>query len=118
MLGIKGWRAIALKQGIVAIPNERTLHTGAIPRGGGVVIAAVWLTLLAAFFLDGRVAHGDFVALFVGGAVMAVLGAVDDVVELDALPKFLVQVTVVGWGLYWIGGVPSAIFDLGWIGTL
>ena len=112
-----------MKRRIVALPNERTLHAGAIPRGGGIVIATTWLAFLAAYFLDGQIARGNFLALFVGGGLMALLGVLDDIIKLKALPKFLAQVIAVVLGLYWIGGVPAValstgVVDLGLAGTL
>jgi Fuc2NAc and GlcNAc transferase len=107
----------------VALPNERTLHAGAIPRGGGIVLATIWLAFLLVVFLDGHVEPGDFLALFIGGGAMALLGIVDDIVDLHALWKLVVQVIAVAWALHWIGGFPdiafaSAVVDLGMAGTL
>jgi Fuc2NAc and GlcNAc transferase len=111
LLGTAWWRTIALKRGIVAVPNERTLHAGAIPRGGGIVLATIWLVFVLVFFLDGQMNKGDFLALFIGGGVIALLGVIDDVVDLPALPKFVVQVIAVAWALYWIGGMPDIMFS-------
>ncbi len=123
LLGVQCWRVIALKLHIVALPNERTLHVGAIPRGGGIVFALVWLAFLAWLFVDQHIGRGDFLALFGGGACLAVLGIVDDAIDMKTLPKFLAQIVVVAWGLYWVGGVPDIVVgsvhvDLGWSGLL
>jgi Fuc2NAc and GlcNAc transferase len=123
LLGTAWWRSVALKHGIVAVPNERTLHAGAVPRGGGIVVAIIWLAFVLVHFVEGRVENGDFLALFVGGGAMALLGVIDDVVDLRARTKFVVQVIAVAWGLWWIGGMPSialstGVVDLGALGTL
>jgi Fuc2NAc and GlcNAc transferase len=122
LLGAIWWRGVALKHRIVAVPNERTLHSGAIPRGGGIVIATVWLAVLTYYFLDGSMGLADYLALFAGGAAMAALGLIDDVVDIKAPAKLAAQILIVAWGLYWIGGVPAVALsgepvDLGWIGT-
>ena len=123
LMGTMWWKSIALKLRIVANPNERTLHVGAIPRGGGIVFAGVWLAFLGMSFFNGQIGQGDFLALFVGGAVLAILGIVDDVTDLKALLKFVTQIVAVIWGLYWVGGMPdlalsSTRIDLGWPGLL
>jgi Fuc2NAc and GlcNAc transferase len=120
---VLSWKSLALRLRIVAIPNERTLHVGAVPRGGGIVVASVWLALLALLFSNDQVAQGDFLALFVGGAVVAILGIVDDVVDLKASLKLLVQIVAVIWGLSWVGGMPDFVLpfapeDLEWLGFL
>jgi len=122
LLGTIWWRGVALRHRIVAVPNERTLHAGAIPRGGGIIIASVWLVVLTYYFLDGSIALADYLALFVGGAAMAALGLVDDIINVRALAKLAAEIVVVAWGLYWIRGLPALALsgepvDLGWIGT-
>lgn len=122
-MGTMWWKSIALKLRIVATPNERTLHVGVIPRGGGIVIAGVWLAFLTMSFFNGQIGQGDFLALFGGGAALAVLGVVDDAIDVKALPKFVTHIVIVAWGLYWAGGMPdlalsSTQIDLGWPGLL
>ena len=121
LLGVLWWRGIALRLHIVAVPNERTLHVGAIPRGGGIVIAVVWLAFLAVLFAENQIGRGDFLALFGGGACLALMGIVDDAVDMKTLPKFLAQIVIVVWGLCWVGGTPDIVLgslhvEFGWPG--
>jgi Fuc2NAc and GlcNAc transferase len=52
----------------------------------------------------------EFLVLFGGGLIMAVTGFLDDILELKASIRFIIQFFAVGWGLYWIGGIPSTVF--------
>src|SRR5688572_15566787 len=84
-------RAHALQDGIIDVPNERSSHVVPTPRGGGIAIALVVLlgTLLAIALGVVEVASG--VALFAGGAMVAVIGYWDDRRGLPALPRFSVH---------------------------
>ena len=54
----------------------------------------------------------DFLVLFGGSMIMAVTGFLDDILELKASIRFIIQFFAMCWGLYWIGGICSnAIFE-------
>jgi Fuc2NAc and GlcNAc transferase len=71
-------RGIAVKNGIIDRPNERSSHLLPTPRGGGLAIVATCLPLqgilLWAKMLDLRLA----IVLMIGGALIAYVGFVDD----------------------------------------
>jgi len=121
MAGVFVWRSIALRFDIVAIANNRSLHVGRIPVGSGIVFAVVWLATIACAYAAGWVGTSDFLALFIGGVVLAALGLHDDATDSPALTRLLVHIIVVTPGLVWIGGFPAIpVFgytvDLGWFG--
>ena len=123
MVGVWSWKTIALRFNIVSIPNSRTLHTGAIPVGGGIVIAVVWLSCVTALHFTGSVEQNDFLAFSVGGGLLALIGAVDDAADVNPLFRFGSQILLVALGLYWLGGFPALLLpawspDLGWFGFL
>ena len=89
--GIALYRPLAIKRGIVAIPNERTLHQGVIPRGGGVVVAIVFLVSVVVLYAAGELPCRLFVALIVGGTAISVLGFVDDITHLGMRSRVLVH---------------------------
>jgi Fuc2NAc and GlcNAc transferase len=95
---------------IVAIPVERSLHNKVTPRGGGVIIAIVFLAFILVFYITRQIMVAEFLVLFGGGLIMAVTGFLDDILELKASIRFIIQFFAVGWGLYWIGGIPSTVF--------
>ncbi|MEM7281050.1 MAG: glycosyltransferase family 4 protein [Pseudomonadota bacterium] len=118
VIGVQFWRSVAPRFGFVAIPNQRTMHSGAVPVGGGIVFALIWLALLSVMYGLGQVSSTVFLALFGGGAALALLGVVDDIKNLSATMKFGSQIGVALWGLYWVGDMPnlailSNTFDLG-----
>ena len=109
-LGVYFLKKSALRLKIVAIPNERSLHNKVTPRGGGVIIAIVFLVFLLVFYIAKQIMLAEFLVLFGGGLIMAVTGFLDDILELKASIRFIIQFFAVGWGLYWIGGIPSTVF--------
>ena len=109
-LGVYFLKKYALRLKIVAIPNERSLHNKVTPRGGGVIIAIIFLAFILVFYITRQIMVAEFLVLFGGGLIMAVTGFLDDILELKASIRFIIQFFAVGWGLYWIGGIPSTVF--------
>ena len=109
-LGIYLLKKYALQLNLVAIPNERSLHNKVIPRGGGVIIAIIFLSFNLVFYVSSQMKTAEFLALFGGGLIISVTGFLDDILELKASIRFLIQFLAVGWGLYWVGGIPSIAF--------
>jgi UDP-GlcNAc:undecaprenyl-phosphate GlcNAc-1-phosphate transferase len=97
-------RRIALRYRIVDRPNSRRINRRPIPRSGGVAVAATFLVVAGAFLVINNATdlvtvpfamHPlDVVALFIGGAVAAVLGALDDLLDLRARWQFLGQIAL------------------------
>ena len=85
---------IVTRLGIVDHPEERRVNTAPLPRAGGLATAAAFLVVGAGFvLLNGAnqwvpapltIEPGDLVALFLGGAVAAAIGAIDDLFDLRA----------------------------------
>ncbi len=81
------YRNGALKRGIIAQVNTRTLHEHIVPRGGGVVIAATFSIATLAVWAGGSLSTTMCLALVGGGVAAATVGFVDDVHELRATTK-------------------------------
>lgn len=111
LVGTEVYARIARRLGIVSVPNERTLHKGIVPRGGGVVVATVVLAGVAVVYAGGGLATDWFLALFVGGAVTMVIGFIDDVRSLSPRLRIVVHGLVGLWAAIWLGGITS--IDLG-----
>ena len=87
-------RRVVLRYRIVDRPSARRVNTRPIPRSGGLAIAAAFLLVAGAFLALNANAGwvpvpltlepGDFLALFLGGAAAAALGAIDDLFDLRA----------------------------------
>jgi UDP-GlcNAc:undecaprenyl-phosphate GlcNAc-1-phosphate transferase len=97
-------RRIALRYRIVDRPNSRRVNRRPIPRSGGLAVAATFIAVAGVFLLVNEAGHLvavpfalhplDVAALFLGGSVAAVLGALDDLLDLRARWQFLGQVAL------------------------
>ncbi|HEY5856714.1 MAG TPA: MraY family glycosyltransferase [Aldersonia sp.] len=109
-LATGGVRLFAQWFGAVAVPRERDVHTAPVPRMGGV---GIYLGLGAALLFAGQLPAlqrgfeftNEISAALVAGLLIVAVGIVDDRWGLDALTKFVGQVTAAGvmvvMGLSW-----------------
>lgn len=120
-------RLIALRFGAVAIPRDRDVHVQPTPRLGGVgMYVGMAAALLFAQQLPALTRGFDFdspdvQAALVAGGVIVLVGVIDDKWGLDALTKFVGQVTAAGilvvMGVSWFiiynpfGGGSTVILD-------
>ena len=102
LLGVVA-REIALRTGAVARVRDRDVHAVPIPYFGGVAmlggLAAAYLVAHRLPFLslsDNQVFH-DAKFVLIGGAMICLLGVLDDLFELDALTKLGGQVLAAGF---------------------
>lgn len=96
-----GVRALALRAGLLDVPNDRSSHAGAIPRGGGIAIVLV--TLAGLVYLS-KVALIDMpIAIGLGGAAggIALVSWFDDRHGLSAPLRLGVQVLALLWFAVW-----------------
>jgi UDP-GlcNAc:undecaprenyl-phosphate GlcNAc-1-phosphate transferase len=92
--------ALAHRVGLLAYPDARKTHHGAVPQIGGVAIVASAIVGMSLLLTPGAA----FVAYLAGALIVFLLGLVDDYRELDYRLKFCVHciaatITVVGAGL-------------------
>lgn len=115
-------RRMALRYNAVALVRDRDVHTRPVPYFGGVaMLAGVTGALILATNLPwlGRfeLVQHDAWAVFVASVIICVVGVVDDVVQLGALPKLAGQVLAAGVVVlngvkfYWIP-LPNQIISL------
>ena len=101
----------AIKKSLVATVNERSSHSVPTPHGGGIAVSLTWFIGLIYLYINDEIDPALFYALIIG-AVIAVVGLVDDIVELSAKLRMVVF-TLVGFaGLYIIGGLDTITFGL------
>jgi len=103
-------RVLAVRVGAVAQVRDRDVHAIPIPYFGGVaMLGGLVISILVAWnlpFLGGEGTSqmfGDVAVVLVGGAVVCLVGVIDDVFELDAITKLAGE--VVAAGIVVIGGV-------------
>ncbi|GAB2661769.1 UDP-N-acetylglucosamine--decaprenyl-phosphate N-acetylglucosaminephosphotransferase [Prescottella soli] len=100
-LGTGAVRVVAIRFGAVAVPRDRDVHVQPIPRLGGVgMYIGMLVALLFAQQLPALTRGFEFTtdisAVLVAGFVIVLVGVIDDRWGLDALTKFVGQVTAAG----------------------
>lgn len=84
---------------VVDVPNKRSSHARVTPRGGGIALVAA---AIIGLFAAGSDHPGRSVLLMVSG-LLAMVGLIDDLRTLDALPRlgaqFLIVAGCLGWNL-------------------
>jgi UDP-GlcNAc:undecaprenyl-phosphate GlcNAc-1-phosphate transferase len=77
-------RRLALRYNIVDVPKEaRKIHTAPIPYLGGLAIFVSFVVVTLTFLPMSR----ELAALLLGGALLAVIGAIDDVHGISPWPR-------------------------------
>ncbi|WP_410481572.1 MraY family glycosyltransferase [Pseudomonas plecoglossicida] len=123
LLMTAGLRRYALARSVIDIPNARSSHTVPTPRGGGVAIVLAFLLAVLVLMLAGEDQLHTLVALGGGGALIAVIGFMDDHGHIAARWRLLGHFAAATWMLAWTGGLaPLSLFgwtlDMGWLGGL
>jgi len=88
---------LALRTGFVDHPVERSMHTEPKPYLGGV---AIFIAFAAAVFAGGGIRDPKTVGILVGGALIVLLGIVDDKVRLSVKVKLLGQILAAAMLVY------------------
>ncbi|MEA3513760.1 MAG: glycosyltransferase family 4 protein [Campylobacterota bacterium] len=101
----------AIKKSLVATVNERSSHTVPTPHGGGIAVSLTWLIGLIYLYMYDQIESSLFFALILG-VVIAVVGLVDDIVELSPKLRMVVFTAVGVVGIYIIGGLESISFGI------
>lgn len=104
-------RYYALRKSILDIPNERSSHQVPTPRGGGIAIVLTFLLSLVYLFIINKIDQNLFIALTVGGVVIAIVGYCDDLFTLSARLRIFVHLLAAVWAVYWLHGYP--VLNLG-----
>ncbi|WP_404940959.1 MraY family glycosyltransferase [Pseudomonas danubii] len=114
-------RRYALARSLMDIPNNRSSHSVPTPRGGGVAIVLSFLVAspFLTFFVD--MPWPYIWALWGAGALIAVIGFLDDHGHIAARWRLLAHFSASIWALAWLGGLPpvkllGVDFNLSWIG--
>jgi len=90
-LACMGWMRFAHARGLFDVPGGRRVHSQITPRGGGIGIALVLLLLTIVLALQASPLASAWCGLAIGIVLLTVLGLVDDLRSLSALPKFCLQ---------------------------
>ena len=104
---------LAFKLGATDQPNARKVHTKIMPRMGGL---AIFLSFIITFSILTK----DFteqLPIIVGAFGIILIGIVDDIYELRAMPKFLGQILTALIIVFW-GGLQVTFINLPFGGVL
>ena len=117
-------RRYALSRSLMDVPNARSSHSQPTPRGGGMAIVVAFLFALCIAFAMGMGVQTEyFYALSGAGALIALLGFLDEHGHIAARWRLLGHFTAAAWALFWLNGLPPVqilghVVDLGWFGYL
>jgi len=84
---------VGLRIGVLDVPNERSSHTSPVPRGGGLAVIVTFFVFLFAYpiVVDGPIDASIWRALLLGGAIIAVVGFIDDLNDIAARWRFVLR---------------------------
>ena len=102
-----GLRRYALAHNVLDVPNSRSSHRVPTPRGGGMAIVVACSLALVLLMLSDLLPAPLFYALSGSGALVALVGFVDDHRPLAARWRLLAHFLAATWGLFWLGGMPE-----------
>ena len=116
-------RRYALSRSIIDIPNARSSHSVPTPRGGGVAIVIAFLVSLPFLGAFDLVPWSQLIAVGGAGALVAVIGFMDDHGHIAARWRLLGHFAAAIWSLAWMGGLPPIVMfgfslDLYWFGHI
>jgi Fuc2NAc and GlcNAc transferase len=114
-------RKYAISRSLMDVPNARSSHVVATPRGGGVAIVVAFIVSLGLLYAAGLISSSAFFANAGAGAVIALIGFMDDHGHIAARWRLLGHFAAATWLLGWMGGLPpieifGSYLDLGWAG--
>ncbi len=90
-------RVLAFKIGAVDVPlDSRRIHKRPIPRIGGLAIYLSF-TITTMLFCDFT---QDLATIWIGGAVLVILGILDDIYRLNAWVKLVIQIAVAVFAVF------------------
>jgi Fuc2NAc and GlcNAc transferase len=99
-------RRYAVARSLLDVPNERSSHSTATPRGGGVAIVAATLVAMPVAGLLQWIPWPTVWALTGGGALVALVGFADDHGHVPAAWRLLAHLAAAAWVVAWMGGLP------------
>jgi len=117
-------RRLALRFGVFALPNHRTMHHGKIPKLGG---AAIFFAFIAASVLAGLLFPAQvhpfepaMASLLLGVVILMLVGSLDDKYDLNCNLKLFIEILVssiavaAGWRID-TAVLPGVEMQLGWL---
>ena len=101
----------AIKKSIMDIPNDRSSHTVATPRGGGLAIIISIYIGICILYSTNNIQSSLFYALL-SSLPIVIVSLIDDIISLSSKIRFLVQLLCAVLAVYFLGGINSIDFIL------
>jgi len=101
-------RRFALKNKIVSIPNERSLHVVPTPHGGGLAIVISWYVGISILFLSGIIEKNLYFA-FLSGVILTIVSLIDDLIGLKITTRLFFQFVTAITAFVFLGGLRQLI---------
>ena len=95
------------QQKLLDIPNARSSHQEATPRGGGVVFAFLWFLTLLGIFAFQKISLREVMVILPGTLMVTLLGYWDDYKDLTAKMRLIVQLLAAIFCVLIFGEVPA-----------
>lgn len=106
------YKKIAIRFSILANPNYRTLHKTLIPKGGGVVFSIIFVISIIFLYLMGQLSESILYTFAFGAGTASFCGIIDDIKNIKASRKLIIQVVLSCWIIYWLNVGNLLLFDL------
>jgi len=98
----------AVRNKIIVIPNERSLHDLPTPKGGGIAIVLTWYIGITILFFCGIIERNLFFALL-SGILLAIVSLIDDINGLKPLIRLIIQFLTAILAFIFLGGLRPLI---------
>ena len=98
----------AIRNKIIVIPNERSLHDLPTPKGGGIAIVLTWYIGITILFFCGIIERNLFFALL-SGILLAIVSLIDDINGLKPLIRLIIQFLTAILAFIFLGGLRPLI---------
>lgn len=100
-------RYYAVKSDFLDIPNARSSHIAATPKGGGAGFVLIFLIAAVFLAVTRQIPYRIAVAFAGGGIAVFFIGLRDDYKHVNILVRLLVHFFAAAWAVYWLNGNPS-----------
>jgi len=104
ILLMRYFESYAMKNQILALPGKRTLHENDTPRGGGIIFSLLFIFSIGVLFLLDIFSSKVIIVLGVGGLVATLFGFFDDIYDIEAKKKLVIQIIISWLSLFMIDG--------------
>lgn len=114
-------RRYAIARSLMDVPNQRSSHKVATPRGGGVAIVVSFLLALPLCYTLGLISFEVMLGSLGASGLVALIGFLDDHGHIAARWRLLGHFAAAAWGLFWLQSSPQIllfghVFELSGVG--